>query len=128
MKDWKEKEWNKGGLGKASFILGIIAVIFSLLPLMSGWFLLIFWLCYVIAALGIALGIWALIKKQSRSIVALVLCVLSSVIPSILSDKYEDNAVESGREAVGYVNAHTNNSSNAVDNEDNEDIDYSDNF
>lgn len=125
MQDWKQKEWKKGGLGKASFILGIIALIFSLLPLMSGWFLLIFWLCYVIAAAGIALGIWALIKKQSKSIAGIVLCVLAFIIPRILSDKYVDNAVESGRDAISSANELVNKrSSYDIDDVDSYDIDY----
>ena len=95
----------KGGLGKASFVLGIIAVIFALLPVLSPWFMVISWLVYVIAFVGVILGVIAILKKQQKAILGTALCV-AAVVAFILignSDWMAERTLESAASALDGV-------------------------
>lgn len=92
----------KGGLGKASYVLGIIAVIFALLPVLSPWFLVISWLVYVVGIVGAILGAIAIVKKHQKAILGTVLCVGAIVVFMILvrSDWMAKRAAESAANAI----------------------------
>ncbi len=92
----------KGGLGKASYVLGIIAVIFALLPVLSPWFLVISWLVYVVAIVGAILGVIAIVKKQQKAILGTALCVVSVVAFMLIvsSDWMAKRSAESAASAI----------------------------
>lgn len=90
----------KGGLGKASVVLGVISLVLALLPLMSGWFLMISWLMYLTVGLGLLLGIIAVVKKQSNAIVGIVLNVVALVMPFFLAETYAERGLESASKAT----------------------------
>ena len=92
----------KGGLGKASYVLGIIAVIFALLPVLSPWFLVISWLVYVVGIVGAILGAIAIVKKHQKAIIGTALCVGAIVVFMILvrSDWMAKRSAESAASAI----------------------------
>ena len=66
-----------GKLGKKGFVLGIVAAVLAILPLISVWFLVITsWLVPLLAIIGLVLGVIAYIKKQPKAIHALVACAV----------------------------------------------------
>ena len=87
----------KGGWCKASMVLGIISVVFALLPLVSAWFMFLTTVNYVLAPVGIICGVVALIKSQNlvKSIVGLVLCVVAICLPFLMAELYLESAAES---------------------------------
>ena len=92
----------KGGLGKAAFVMGIISVILALLPMFSAFFLLINWLVFVTAAVGIILGVLAITKNQQKAIVGTALNVIAIIAYFILvnSDFMAEKAAEDAADAV----------------------------
>lgn len=86
-----EKQEVKSGMSTASLVLGIVAMVFALLPALSVWFVFLQPINYVVIILGVIFGIIALVKKQPmvKSIVGLGLCVLAFLTPIIfLSSLY----------------------------------------
>lgn len=77
--------------------MGIISVVFALLPLVSAWFMLLTTVNYVLAPVGIICGVVALIKSQNlvKSIVGLVLCVVAICLPFLMAELYLESAAES---------------------------------
>lgn len=77
--------------------MGIISVVFALLPLVSAWFMLLTTVNYVLAPVGIICGVVALIKSQNlvKSIVGLVLCVVAISLPFLMAELYLESAAES---------------------------------
>lgn len=94
-------------MATASLVLGIIAFVFSLLPFLSGWFLALTFLVWILALLAIVFGIIGLCKSQSvgKCVVGLVLSVLSVAVPYIFAETFASNALESVSNAVERVNA-----------------------
>ena len=90
-----EKE--KKGWCKASVVIGIIAIIFALLPLISAWFMFLTACNYLLAPVGIVCGIVAIIKSQNltKSIVGLVLCILALCAPLVLAEYYLESTADS---------------------------------
>lgn len=92
-------------MGKTSIILGVFALIISLLPLLNGWFLLISWMVWLFATLSLILGIVAIAKKQKNGIVGIVLSVCSVATPFVFAGQYLENSAESSLDAVeGIIN------------------------
>lgn len=90
----------KSGLVKAGKVLGILGLIFALLPLVSGWFILLTWLAYLLGLIGLILAIIALVKKYNGAIVAIVLTIASIIAPICLREVYAKKALESAANAV----------------------------
>ena len=86
--------------------MGIISVVFALLPLVSAWFMLLTTVNYVLAPVGIICGVVALIKSQNlvKSIVGLVLCVVAICLPFLMAELYLDSAAESVGNAMDMLN------------------------
>lgn len=97
------------GMATASLVLGIIAAVVAFLPLVSGWFLALFWLVWILATLSIIFGIIGLVKKQSagKCIVGLLLSVLAFAAPAICEKQFEENAAESVSNAMGFLQENT---------------------
>ena len=91
-----EQNQNPGKLGKAAVVLGIIALVFTLLPFISVWFVFLNWLAIPTAGVGIILGIIAVVKKQQKAILGLALCVIAAIAyPLVLkSDALQKKAAE----------------------------------
>lgn len=83
------------GLTKTGRVMGIIGLVFALLPLISGWFLMISWLGYVLGFIGLICSIIALVKKQKGAIIALVLSLTSLIAPFALAEVYVEKSLES---------------------------------
>lgn len=83
------------GLTKAGRVLGIIGLVSALLPLVSGWFLIISWLGYVFGLIGLICSIIALVKQQNGAIIALVLNIASLITPFALAEVYVEKSIES---------------------------------
>lgn len=92
-----EEQKVNGGWSKASIVLGVIAMIFALLPLVSAWFMFLTFLNYFMVPIGVICGIVAIVKRQNlkKSIIGIVLCVLAIVMPFILAEYYLASAAES---------------------------------
>ena len=92
-----ENKKKSGGWCKASMVLGVITVIFALLPLASAWFLFLTTFNYLLAPIGVLCGIVAIVKSQNsvKSIVGLLLCVLALCIPYFFADYYLESTLES---------------------------------
>ena len=92
-----EDQKKKGGWCKASVVLGVISIIFALLPLVSAWFMFLAALNYVLVPVGIICGIVAIAKSYNvvRSVVGLVLCILALCIPIFLAQYYLESAADS---------------------------------
>ena len=83
------------GLAKAGRVLGIIGLVFALLPLASGWFVFLSWLGYVLGFIGLICSIIAYVKKQRGAIIALVLSLASLITPYALAEVYLEKSLES---------------------------------
>ena len=86
-----------GGWCKASVVLGAIAVAIALLPLLSGWFMFLTFVNYLIVPIGVICGVIAIVKSQNlvKSIIGLALCVLGLTLPIMFAEKYAESTVES---------------------------------
>lgn len=104
-----------GGLGKAAFVLGIISVVLALLPVLSAWFLVINWLVFLTAGVGIILGVIAIMKNQQKAITGTALNVIAIVAYLLLvnSDFMAKKAVEdvasTAGTAIEMANKYSNN-------------------
>lgn len=98
-------ENKKGGWAKAAYILGIIAIIFALLPLLSIWFIFLTTLNYIIVPLCVIFGVIAFIKAQNmkKTIIGVALGVLAICLPWILEDQYTKSAEESVSNAASAI-------------------------
>lgn len=94
-----------GGWCKASVVLGVIAVVIALLPLLSGWLMFLTFVNYLIVPIGVICGVVAIVKSQNlvKSIIGLALCVLGLALPFMLAEKYAESAVESVGNALETV-------------------------
>ena len=92
-----EKQKTNDGWSKATMVLGIISVIFAILPLISAWFMFLTAINYLLSPIGIICGVIAIIKSQNvtKSIVGLVLCILAICAPLFLAEYYLDSTVDS---------------------------------
>lgn len=90
-------------MSKASIVLGILALIVSILPLASGWFLIISWLVWIFGPLSIILGIIGLVKKQSNSLIGIILSICAVIMPLVFAEKYIENSVETAGDAINGV-------------------------
>lgn len=91
------------GLVKATLVLGVLSLVFALLPLLSGWFLLLMWLRWVLGIAAIVCGIIALVKKHydmKRTIIGLALVVAAIVVPAVCAESYAETAAESAGNLV----------------------------
>ena len=86
-----------GGLCKASVVLGVIAMVISLTPLLSAWFVFLSGFNYLLVPAGIICGAIALVKGQNtvKSIVGIVLSLLAISLPLILAEYYLESAADS---------------------------------
>ena len=86
-----------GGLCKASLVLGVIAIVFALLPLLNVWFVFLSTINYLLVPAGIICGAIALVKGQNtvKSIVGIVLSILAIALPLILAEYYLESAADS---------------------------------
>lgn len=91
-----------GGWCKASVVLGVLAVVIALLPIVSGWFMLLTPLNWAIAPLGIICGVVAIIKSQDlkKSIIGLALSAFALAAPFVLAEQYVKSAAESAGNAI----------------------------
>ena len=98
-----ETQKNPNKLGKCSFVFGIIAVIFALLPYLSTWFLIISWLSYLFGIIGLILGVIAAVKKQKKAITGIILCIVACVgYYFIVNSEYiVEQAAKDATEAIG---------------------------
>lgn len=106
------------GLVKATLILSILALVFALLPLLSGWFLLLMWLRWVLGIAAIVCGVIAFTKKYEpkKLIISGVLVIAAVVLPSMLAETYAEKALESAANATkAAVGAGMNASKNAME-------------
>lgn len=98
----------KRGMSKASMVCAIISLVFALLPLLSLWFNLLLWVCWIATPLSIIFGIIAIVKKQTvaKTLVAIAIAVLAFFIPRILAEQYAEAAadsIENVANAVGSI-------------------------
>lgn len=86
-----------GGLCKASIVLGVIAMVFALLPLLSAWLMFLSTINYLLVPAGVVCGIIALVKGQNtvKSIVGIVLSALAIILPFVLAEYYLASAADS---------------------------------
>ena len=100
-----EQNQNPGKLGKAAVVLGIIALVFTLLPFISVFFVFLNWLAIPTAGVGIILGVIAVVKKQQKAILGLALCVIAAIAyPLVLkSDALQKKAVEDTAKVAGAI-------------------------
>ena len=98
------------GWCKASMVFGVISMILALLPLLSAWFMMLTFINYLIAPLGVICSIVAIVKSQNmtKSIIGLVLCVLALCLPWILTDLYMESAADSIGNAVDMLESFNN--------------------
>jgi hypothetical protein len=85
------------GLCKASIVLGVVAIVFSLTPLVSVWLMFLSSLNYLLVPAGIICGVIALVKGQDniKSIIGIVLNVVAITLPFILAEYYLSSAADS---------------------------------
>ena len=93
----------KQGWSKAAFILGIIAMIFALLPLLSFWFVFLTFINYVVVPIAIICGVMAFVKSQNlkKTIIGLVLAVVAISLPFIFADAYAESAADTVTNTLG---------------------------
>lgn len=105
------EEKKDGGLCKAAFVLGIISIVFALLPLLSAWFMFLTAINYILTPVGLICGIIALVKSQNttKSVIGIVLCVLAFFAPILLAEYYLASAVETTVNVLDSVGDITNN-------------------
>lgn len=87
----------KGGWSTASLVLGIIAMVLALLPLLSAWLMFSTWLNWFIVPFSIICGVVAIVKSQNlvKSIAGMVIGVLAFCMPIILTEQYVKSSVKS---------------------------------
>ena len=99
-------EKRSSGMDTTTLIMGICAIVFSLLPLISGWFFALIWCVWIFLILAIIFGIIGLVKKQSvaKCVIGMVLAVLATfAVPAIFSKVYEKKANEMVNDAQRIV-------------------------
>lgn len=104
----------KGGFGKSTFVLGIIAVIMALLPLLSAWFLLINWLLWIVAIVGVVLGVVGIVKNQQKAIVGTALNVLAVILYIVIGNS-DFMAEKAAKDVSSTVKVAADMSKNAYD-------------
>ena len=99
-------EQRKSGMATTSFVLGIIAFVLSLTPFLSGGFMALVFVVWILAILAIIFGIIGLAKKQpvAKCVIGLVLSVLAVCMPGIFKDQFAKNVEKSTNRAVEWVN------------------------
>ena len=92
-----EKQSKNRGCSHASMTLGIMSMVFALLPLLSAWFMFLTFINYLLAPIGTICGIVGIVKSQNltKSVIGLVLCVLAICTPFILGEYYMESAADS---------------------------------
>ena len=97
-----ENQKVKTGGSKGAMTMGFITLIFSLLPLLSAWCMLLTSFNYFLAPLGVIFGVVAIIKSQpkTKAIIGILLCALAFCMPYLLAEQYAASAVESVSNAV----------------------------
>lgn len=93
----------KQGWCKAAFILGIIAMVFALLPLLSFWFIFLTFINYVLVPIAIICGVMAFVKSQNqkKTIIGLALAVVAILLPFIMPDAYVESAADTAANSIG---------------------------
>jgi hypothetical protein len=93
------------GLVKATLILGILSLVVVLLPLMSAWFWLIWWMRWVFAVPAVICGVLAITKKYDlkKVIIGLAGVVLAFILPSMMKEAYAKAAVETAKNTASAV-------------------------
>lgn len=93
------------GLCKTCMTLGVIAVIVALLPLLSGWLLLVSYVNWLLVPIGILCGIIALVKSQNttKCVIGILLNVLAVILPVILAEQYLGSALDSAGNAFEMI-------------------------
>ena len=101
-----EKQKQNGGLSNASMMIGIIAMLFALSPLISAWFMIITWINYLLVPVSIICGVAAIVKSQNliKSIIGILLSILAICIPLILAEYFLENAVEAAGSTLDFIN------------------------
>lgn len=92
-------------MAKAALWCGIFAALFGLSPFLSGWFLILTFVVWILAILAIIFGIIALVKKQpvATAVIGLVLAIFGILCPYIFTETFAENAVESTSNALEKV-------------------------
>lgn len=82
------------GWAKASLWCGALALVNSLLPLASIWFIMLSWLTWVLIGLSVLFAIIALVNKQSvvRVVIAVALCLCAYFVPGLLIEQAASTA------------------------------------
>ena len=85
------------GWFKASIVLGVIAVIIALLPLLSAWLMFLTFVNYLVVPIGVICGVVAIVQSQNlaKSIIGIILCVLGLLLPFVLAERYIVSSIES---------------------------------
>ena len=88
-------------MAKTTLILGIIAFVLSLTPLISGWCLFLMYIVWILAVLAIIFGIIGLVKKQSlaKCIIGMALCIVASFMPRIFAQQFAEKAADTASSA-----------------------------
>ena len=108
---------NKSNLiTKTGIVLGVIGILFALLPLLSGWFLFVSWLGYVLGFIGLIFAIISCVKKQRGAIVAIIINVLAFAAPIALAEVYLEKSLESASNAMEATMKLTNGISDLTNN------------
>ena len=86
-----------GGLCKASLVLGVIAIVFALLPLLNVWFVFLSTINYLLVPAGVVCGVVALLQGQNtvKAIIGIVLSALAILCPFVLAEYYVSSAADS---------------------------------
>lgn len=94
-----------GGWSKATLAFGIIAMIFAILPLLSAWFLLLYWIVWVALIGAVVCGVVTLIKKQDiiRAGIGVALCVFALLMPRMFAEQYVKSAADTAKNAAENV-------------------------
>ena len=69
----------EGKAGRASLVIGIIALILAFSPYIWPILLLVNWLICIAAIAGIILGLVGLFKRQQRSLLGFILCIAAVI-------------------------------------------------
>ena len=103
------------GLVTATLVLGILALVFALLPLFSGWFLLLMWLRWILGIAAAVCGVIALAKKyEPKNVYIGFACTLVAwFLPSFLTEAYAKALVKTAENtAQDFGNSYNNSYSN----------------
>ena len=87
-------------MAKSSVILGILALIVSLLPLAHCWFFAISWLYWILGSLSIIFGIIGLIKKKKSALFGIIFSVCAGLAPIVFAEQYAAKALEAATDVV----------------------------